>query len=129
MPGLTGPARSKVPWLRHGHAAHVRLRIWPWLALGPVALLVVPHRLSVIGLALAGGVGVGLGLRGLSLSERLRSLPLSKVRSMAMGLVQISGRTAATAALKAPYSHTECVWFCFEVKDRETYGEDRERWR
>lgn len=128
MPG-TGPAPSKVPWLRHGHAAHVRLRIWPWLALGPVALLIVPHRLSVIGLALAGCVAVGLGLRALSLSERLRSLPLSKVRSMVMGLVQISGRAAATAALKAPYSHTECVWFCFEVKDRETYGEDRERWR
>jgi hypothetical protein len=126
-----GPARapSPVPWVRRGRAAHVRLRLWPWLALGPAALVFVPQRLCAIGLALAGGVAVGLGLRALSLSEKLRSVAVSKVRSMAMGLVQISGRTAATASLKAPYSRCECVWYRFAVKSRVEYFEGRETWR
>jgi hypothetical protein len=103
--------------------------VWPWLALGPAVFLVVPHRVSAVALALSGCVAVGLSLRAFALSQKLRSLPLSKVRSMAMGLVQISGRTAATASLKAPYSHSECVWYCFEVKDRQQYAQEREAWR
>jgi hypothetical protein len=126
---LASRAASPVPWVRRGPAARMRGRVWPWLALGPVVLLAVPHRLSAVGLALAGAAGIGLAIRAASLREKLRSVPVSKVRSMAMGLVQVSGRTEATALLKAPYSHLECVWYCFDVKDLESAGEQRETWR
>ncbi len=122
-------AASPVPWVRRGKAAHLRLRLWPWLVLGPAVFLLVPHRLSAIGLALSGCGAIGFGLRSLSLREKLRSVPVSRVRSMAMGLVQISGRTAATALLKAPYSHLECVWYCFDVRVREQASESRAGWR
>lgn len=127
-PGSTC-AVSPVPWVRRGRAAHLRLQLWPWLVLGPAVFLVVPHRLSAIALAFAGCGAIGFGLRSLSMREKLRSVPVSKVRSMAMGLVQISGKTAATALLKAPYSHLECVWYCFDVKDREASLEQRSGWR
>ena len=122
-------AASPVPWVRRGRAAHLRLRLWPWLVLGPLIFLVMPHRLSAIGLVLAGCGAIAFGLHSLSLREKLRSVPVSRVRSMAMGLVQISGRTTATALLKAPYSHLECVWYCFDVKDRQQASDGPAGWR
>ena len=121
--------KSPVPWVRGGKAARLRSRVWPWLAFGPALFLVVPHRLSAAALAVAGCGAVALGLRALALREKLRSVPVSKVRSMAMGLVQISGRTVATAPLKAPYSHLECVWYCFDVQERQQLGENTQGWR
>lgn len=43
--------------------------------------------------------------------------PTSKIRSMAMGLVEIHGKVLAKETIKAPFSGTDCVYYKYDVKE------------
>ena len=118
-------AAPAIPWLRRGSPSRVRWSPWPWLVGPPLATFLLFLRLRSIetvgflsGMAFAVGglVSILVGLRALSLRERVRSVPLSKVRSMSMGSVGLAGKVIAIAPFKAPYSRAECVWYRFEVR-------------
>lgn len=55
-----------------------------------------------------------LGWQGLQAQHRKRmieNIPTSKIRSLAMGLVELHGRAVRRHALVSPMSHTPCVWY------------------
>lgn len=122
-------ATTSVPWIRRSGRSRVRPAPWAWLAVLPVpGLFVASPRAAasvlIAGFALGGAGLVLSGLAALRRRERLRSLQPARIRSMALGPVQVSGRVAACAPLVAPYSRTRCGWFRFELRERG--GDDPE---
>ncbi|MDT8444171.1 MAG: GIDE domain-containing protein [Desulfuromonadales bacterium] len=51
------------------------------------------------------------GFHYLRLKRRIENTPTSKVRSVAMGLVEVHGRTQRLYALVAPMTQSACVWY------------------
>ncbi len=51
------------------------------------------------------------GLHFLQLKRRIENTPTSKVRSLAMGLVEVHGRAQRLYALVAPMTQSACVWY------------------
>jgi hypothetical protein len=51
------------------------------------------------------------GLHFMQLKRRVEYTPTSKVRSVAMGLVEVHGRAQRLYALVAPMTHSACVWY------------------
>ncbi len=47
----------------------------------------------------------------------IKDIPQSKVRSIAMGLVEIHGTCRADELICAPFSNSECVYFKYEIKE------------
>ena len=84
----------------------------------------------VVGCAAAIGFGVYLFYRGLS-ELRLRRLieetGTSKIRSLAMGLVELCGRATPSIALTDPVYQKSCVYFRVEAKERRGSGKNS-RW-
>lgn len=120
------PAKSPVPWIRPGKKARVRGTLWPWLSPGAVALLY--FRTSPLGiavLALSGLVAITFGLRWLRTRERMRALTLARVRSAAMGPVQLAGKVVPCAAIAAPYSRVRAGWYRFEIQERRGDSDNR----
>jgi Zn-finger nucleic acid-binding protein len=82
-------------------------------------------------LALGAIGGMGLTLYGFVINNRKRlieSIPTSPVRSLAVGLVEVSGRAQAESALlRAPFSGMPCVLFSYSVEERRKSGNET-RW-
>lgn len=57
-----------------------------------------------------------------SLKRDVENVPVAKVRSMAMGLVELIGRTGQIYSLKAPFSGTECVHYSYAVFENRGIG-------
>lgn len=51
------------------------------------------------------------GFRALHLKRQVENTPTSKVRSLAMGLVELHGRAVRRYALVSPMSQMPCVWY------------------
>lgn len=51
------------------------------------------------------------GFRALHLKRQVENTPTSKVRSLAMGQVELHGRAVRRYALVSPMSHMPCVWY------------------
>ena len=92
---------------------------------------VVPPDTTGVFLALGAFAGMGLTLYGFVINNRKRlieSIPTSPVRSLAVGLVEVSGRAQAERALlRAPFSGMPCVLFSYSVEERRTSGKET-RW-
>jgi Zn-finger nucleic acid-binding protein len=75
--------------------------------------------------------GVALFVHGFQLSRRkqlLEATPTSRVRSLAVGLVEVTGTAKAGAAsLAAPFSGVPCVLFSYHVRERKGSGRNG-RW-
>jgi hypothetical protein len=74
--------------------------------------------------------GVGFFLRGFGLWRRKRLIentPRSKVRSLALGRVELHGKALAGAELEAPVSGLPCVYFAFRIEEERGSGKNR-RW-
>jgi hypothetical protein len=121
------PARptGSISWIRGGGPSRIRLSVLPWLAVPPLVVLTLTGRIeSLQAIALVGGavfavcgsVSLVFGLRALVRREQVRSVPCSKVRSMPMGAVSLSGTVSAVQNFRAPYSNAECVWYRFEIR-------------
>ncbi len=77
---------------------------------------------------LAGGLFWG-GCNFFLLKRHVENTPTSKIRSLAMGMVEIYGRARRKYALVAPMTSTPCVYYRLRTYRRETHGENRGRWR
>ena len=66
---------------------------------------------------LVGGLVFFLGFRSMRRHRIIRDTPRSKIRSMAMGLVEIHGQAALDEALKAPISDTPCAFWKLEIEE------------
>jgi hypothetical protein len=80
-------------------------------------------------------LGLGFGLLwfggGFKRWRRLRlfqDTPTSKVRSMAMGRVEVHGNAEGKAALEAPFTGASCVWFRWTVEE-EVRRNRRTSWK
>jgi hypothetical protein len=72
------------------------------------------------GLALASVVGglwvFRLGFKSLRVHWLIRNTPTARVRSMAMGLVEVCGALVPRSRVAAPFSGRPCVWWDVEVQ-------------
>lgn len=83
-------------------------------------------------LGLMAGFGCGLywfldGFRVYRKYQVLANTPESRIRSLAMGLVEIRGRTSGDETLISPLSHAPCFLYKVEIERWETYR-GRGRW-
>lgn len=82
-------------------------------------------------LVVLSGLGVWLFFDGLKKWRRKRlieDIPQSKIRSMAMGFVELNGKAeCCVGPLKAPFSNTECVFYRYLVERYESSGRSS-RW-
>ncbi|MEW5923692.1 MAG: GIDE domain-containing protein [Candidatus Zixiibacteriota bacterium] len=71
------------------------------------------------------------GFRIMRQYRLIRDIPQSKIRSMAMGLVEIHGNVKAEQMIKTPFSSTDCVYFKYEIKEykRRTTTDSKGRTR
>jgi uncharacterized membrane protein YsdA (DUF1294 family) len=76
--------------------------------------------------------GIGLFIYGFVVNRRKRlieSTPSSPVRSLAVGLVEVSGHAQPEGELlRAPFSGIPCVLFSYEIEKRRGSGKDA-RWK
>lgn len=66
------------------------------------------------------GIGGGAFCYGFNRMHKLRLIqdtPRSKIRSMAMGLVEIHGFAHPQKIIKTPFSRTDCVYYHYEIKE------------
>lgn len=86
---------------------------------------------TLLYLALGVVAGMGLSIYGFMVNNRKRlieSIPTSPVRSLAVGLVEVSGRAQPESGLlRAPFSGLPCVLFSYTVEERRGSGKDA-RW-
>lgn len=64
------------------------------------------------------------GAQALRWKRRIENTPTSRVRSLAMGMVEVHGRAVRQYALVSPMTHLACVWYCLR-----RYRRDRHGWR
>lgn len=57
------------------------------------------------------------GLRCMWLKRRIENIPSSKVRSAAIGLVEMSGEAKARTMLSSPISQMPCCWWRCEIQE------------
>jgi hypothetical protein len=79
-----------------------------------------------IGMA-AGLVLFAFGFRLLRNRRLIQNIPTSKIRSMAMGLVEVKGRATDPVNLQAPFSGEPCVYYKVQVDEYKRSG-DHSRW-
>jgi hypothetical protein len=55
----------------------------------------------------------------------IQDTPTSKIRSMAMGIVEIHGNVEAKEYIKAPFSQTDCIYYRFKIEEyRQSVSRD-----
>jgi Zn-finger nucleic acid-binding protein len=90
-------------------------------AVGPVHWTLAPD-VALLNLVFGVGGGLGLSIYGLMLNHRkslIESIPTSPIRSLAVGLVEVSGRARPERELlHAPFSGMPCVFFSYTVEER-----------
>lgn len=117
-----------------------------WLPVIPAAIMLVPLVLVMTGVissrqtndamgyaheAVLGGLGAGLFLFGfmrLRVKRLIEDTPSSKVRSVAMGLTEVSGIARAKYPMKSPISGADCVYFRFLVEKETRGSRGRSHW-
>src|SRR4030042_6307126 len=73
------------------------------------------------------GAGIYFFFRGLfwfKEKKLIENMPTSKIRSLAMGLVEIAGEVvpAKKAVLKSPFSGKNCVYYRYTVEELRSSG-------
>jgi hypothetical protein len=81
--------------------------------------MIAPQLLVFSGAAaVAGTVGFVHGFRDLRTFQIIRDTPTAKIRSMAMGLVEINGEAETRSLVTAPFSGRQCAYWQVEVAVR-----------
>ncbi len=60
------------------------------------------------------------GFRALRVQRLIQNTPTARIRSMAMGLVEVNGRVAGRSRVVAPFSGRPCVYWEIEIATRST---------
>jgi Zn-finger nucleic acid-binding protein len=90
--------------------------------------LVTAPDTTLLLLALGVLAGLGLSVYGFVVNDRKRlieSIPTSLIRSLAVGLVEVSGRAQPERELlRAPFSGMPCVLYAYTVEQRRESGKE-----
>ena len=76
-------------------------------------------------------IGLMVFARSFVLIKRKRLIensPRSKIRSMPMGEVEVSGKAVQKYYLQSPYTYTKCVYYSYKIYELEN-TQDGKRWR
>jgi Zn-finger nucleic acid-binding protein len=91
-------------------------------------LWVTPPDATWVFLAFGALAGMGLSAYGVAVNNRKRlieSIPTSPIRSLAVGLVEVSGSARPEGApLRAPFSGLPCVLYSYTVEQRRQSGKE-----
>ena len=79
-----------------------------------------------VGGMLVGCVIFARGFRELAVQRLIRNTPTARVRSMAMGLVEISGSVEPRSLVIAPFSGHSCAYWQIEI---DTGSAEKDSWR
>lgn len=71
-----------------------------------------------LGAALLGPYLMYLGFRAMRVRTLIQNTPTSRIRSMAMGLVELDGSVAARSRVTAPFSGKSCAYWEVEIATR-----------
>src|SRR5262245_60877393 len=66
---------------------------------------------------IAGLVAFYHGFTQLKKKRLMENIPTSKIRSMALGLVEVEGDAEPVALLTAPFSKAACVYYQYKVEE------------
>ncbi len=80
--------------------------------MSPILEIVIP-----VVVFISGGVVFFFGFNKMRRVKLIQDTPRSKVRSIAMGLVEIHGFAEPQGILIAPFSKTECVYYKYKIKE------------
>jgi Zn-finger nucleic acid-binding protein len=99
--------------------------------IGAPSLPAMPPDRTGVWLVVGAIAGMGLSTYGFVLNNRIRlieSIPTSPVRSLAVGLVEVTGRAQPEQGpLRAPFSGMPCVFYSYAVEERRQSGKEA-RW-
>ena len=88
-----------------------------------------PHALHDA-VMLAGGIALlAAGFALLHEKRAIENIPRSRVRSVAMGFVELTGSARARTPVVAPLSGTSCVFYRFLLEREEPGGRGGSRWK
>jgi len=84
-----------------------------------------------VGSALAVGAGAFVfarGFRSLRLQRLIENTPTAKVRSLAMGIVELQGGLRSRSRTRAPFTDRDCVWWEVELQTLQQSNKGGRRW-
>jgi hypothetical protein len=88
-----------------------------------------PHALHQ-GLMLAGGIALlVVGFKILHEKRAIENTPRSRVRSVAMGFVELTGCARVRTPVVAPLSGISCIFYKFLIEQEESDGRDGTSWK
>jgi len=77
----------------------------------------------------AGAAAFVHGFRSLRLQQLIRDTPTAKVRSLAMGLVELQGAVRSRSRTCAPFTERECVWWEVELQTLSESNKGLKSWQ
>lgn len=105
----------------------VRFGLGPAMANSSLGIARLIGWLSHTGILMLAGGGwcLWLAFRSLQVKRIIENTPTSKVRSMAMGLVELAGKAKRKYAVVAPMSQTPCIWYRVKHYRKDRNGKTR----
>jgi hypothetical protein len=76
----------------------------------------------------AGGFAFFHGFRALRLQQLIRSTPTAKVRSLAIGLVELQGALKSRSRTRGPFTDRDCVWWEVELQTLRDSNKGARQW-
>jgi len=91
---------------------------------------VIPYKGLMVSLVflLSGITFFIIGIKNLKAKKFIEDIPTSKIRSIAMGLVELIGKTAEICRIISPISKTACVYYSYTV-EKKVSTQDGYRWK
>ncbi|MBL6975696.1 MAG: hypothetical protein ISR64_08200 [Deltaproteobacteria bacterium] len=129
FPALGAGARTREALLKVGPL---------WVSLGLVAVAAiglsairVTQGAAPLGLAgMAGGAFLLLyGFGNWKQKRLLEDYPISRIRSLAMGRVEVVGTAVPRVPMRSPYGDVDCVYFRYQLQEFARDVRGRTRWR
>ncbi|MDH4155711.1 MAG: E3 ubiquitin ligase family protein [candidate division Zixibacteria bacterium] len=76
--------------------------------------------IAAVVFTLAGAVALYLGFNSLHKYRMVKDIPTSRIRALAMGLVEIKGKVSTERFITAPFSGTACVYYRYVTQKYES---------
>ena len=84
--------------------------------------------LVAVGATLVGPWLFFMGFKAWRVRRLINATPASRIRSMAMGLVELNGSVSERSRVSAPFSGRPCAYWEIEIATRSSRGEGRNSW-
>ena len=68
------------------------------------------------------------GFRALRIQRLIMDTPTAKVRSLAMGLVEVEGKVQARSRVTAPFTNRSCAWWQVELQTLSQSNKGLKQW-